>query len=92
VAQDFAAAFYKSKAWREFRAAYFARVLLCERCGRPGKILHHKILLTPENIVNPLITLNPENVELLCKDCHEAEHHAHFDADGHPVPENYWRG
>ncbi|MBO7405315.1 MAG: HNH endonuclease [Clostridia bacterium] len=39
-----------------------------------------------------MITLNPENVELLCKRCHEAEHHAHFDADGHPVPENYWRG
>ena len=93
MAQEFAEAFYKSAGWRKFREWYIAgKFGLCEKCGRPGKILHHKILLTPFNISDPEITMNPANVEYLCKDCHEAEHHAGFDADGRPVPENYWRG
>ena len=46
MAQEFAAAFYKSAEWRKFREWYIAsRFGLCEKCGQPGKILHHKILL-----------------------------------------------
>ena len=52
---------------------------LCERCYAqgmyvPGVIVHHKIHLTPENVSNPLIALDPNNLELLCRDCHAAEH------------------
>ncbi len=93
MAQDFSTAFYKSAEWLHFREWVIAdRLGLCERCGQPGKILHHKILLTPYNIRDPRVTMNPDNVEYLCKECHEAAHHAGFDADGRPVPENYWRG
>ena len=53
--------------------------MLCERCLargliRQGDEVHHKIRLTPENINDPNISLNWENLEMLCKDCHEKEH------------------
>ena len=68
--------FYKSKAWERTRAAYIAyRHGLCERCGAGGKIVHHKVYLTPDNINDPAVTLNFENLELLCQTCHNLEHH-----------------
>jgi Restriction endonuclease len=68
--------FYKSKAWRQCRDAYFvSQYGICERCGGPGKIVHHKIWLIPENINDPAVSLNHENLELLCQDCHNKEHH-----------------
>lgn len=52
---------------------------LCENCLRkgiykPADIVHHLIELTPMNINNPEITLNPNNLEALCRDCHVAVH------------------
>lgn len=38
-------------------------------------IVHHKIVLTPENINDPEVTLNWEYLELLCLDCHNREPH-----------------
>lgn len=76
MAQDFAKTFYASKEWLACRASYIQHVFgLCERCKRqPGKILHHKIPLTPDNINNPDITLGWWNLKFVCKDCHELEH------------------
>lgn len=75
MAKEFAKGFYKSKAWKQCREAYVKSVYgLCERCGKPGYIVHHKILLTPSNINNPNITLNWDNLEYLCLDCHNKEH------------------
>ncbi len=75
VAKEWAKSFYKSKAWQDCRDAYFiSKHGLCERCGRPGKIVHHKIYLTPENINDPNITLSWENLELVCATCHQHEH------------------
>lgn len=77
--KEWAKSFYKSKAWRDCRDAYFIfRHGLCERCGRPGKIVHHKIYLTPDNINDPNITLSWENLELVCATCHQ---HEHFESD-----------
>ena len=39
---------------------------------RPLEV-HHKIQLTPENVKNPDIALGWNNLELLCKTCHEQE-------------------
>ena len=76
MARLFAESFYKSKAWLACRAAYVASVFhLCERCGKPGKILHHIVELSPENIADPDITLGWDNLIYVCKDCHEREHH-----------------
>lgn len=52
---------------------------LCEKClkeGRyePGEIVHHKIHLTPQNINDPSISLNWDNLELLCRLHHGDEH------------------
>lgn len=73
--KPFAAKFYRSKAWQKCRSAYIiSRYGLCERCGNAGLIVHHKIELTPENINDPNITLNWDNLELVCLACHNAEH------------------
>lgn len=75
VAKDFSKKFYKSTAWQECRRGYIIHKHgLCERCQRPGEIVHHKILLTESNINDPNITLAWENLELLCQDCHNKEH------------------
>jgi hypothetical protein len=59
--------FYTSKEWVACREAYAASVFyLCERCKRPGYIVHHKNPITDENVSDPNITLNWDNLELLC--------------------------
>lgn len=80
MAKPWAVAFYKSKAWKDCRAGYAASVgYLCESClekgiYKPGEIVHHKQELTPENINDPTVTLNWENLKLVCRDCHAVEH------------------
>ena len=75
MAQSFSIAFYRSKAWKKCRSSFVIyKHGLCERCGKPGKIVHHKDKLTPSNINNPEITLNFDKLELLCQDCHNKEH------------------
>ena len=103
MARDFSVAFYHSKAWKNTRDAYFRSVHgLCERCKKrgvikSGAIVHHKRHLTPENISDPSVTLNFDNLELLCRECHAIEHpevygkdesqkpRALFDEDGNLV-------
>lgn len=73
-------AFYTSKRWYDFRVALIAeRGPVCSRCGKIvtnplGLIGHHKIELTPENVSDPTIALNPGNVDLVCYDCHNEIH------------------
>lgn len=80
MAREFARAFYNSEQWHECRESYArSKNYLCERCMergiyRVGEIVHHKIHLTPENINDPEVTLNWENLQLLCRD-HHAEAH-----------------
>lgn len=99
--QEWAKSFYKSRAWLKCRKTYISeRVLidggLCEECGKKlGYIVHHKVMLTPENITDANITLNAENFEYVCKDCHDKfEGHGvykglkplcAFDAEGNPI-------
>ena len=66
---------------------------ICERCGEPAKIVHHKRWLNRDNINDTDITLNWDNLEALCQDCHNKEHHKsaprlryRFDADGGIIP------
>lgn len=81
MAREFAKAFYRSNAWRKTRAAYIKSVDgLCERCLKkgqyvPGWIVHHKRYLTIYNIDNPNVSLNWDNLEYVCQDCHNKEHH-----------------
>ena len=67
--------FYNSKAWRRVSAAYMSsKLYICERCGKPAQICHHKKWLNSENVHDPKVALNPENLEALCIECHNAEH------------------
>ena len=78
--EGFAHKFYKSSAWKKCMKSYRnSKGGLCERCWSKGLIVqgeevHHKIRLTPENIDDPSIALNWDNLELLCKACHLEEH------------------
>ena len=63
----------------------------CERCGAVGEEVHHKIRLTVDNVKDPTISINQDNLELLCKDCHNKEHkrfskEKEFDSDGNLIP------
>ena len=86
MAREFARKFYGSRAWKECRASYILSVNgLCERCLANGKYVageevHHKIYLTPDNINNPYITLNWDNLELLCSSCHSKEHNSKYES------------
>lgn len=75
MARDFAKAFYKSKEWQQCREYILMRDrFLCVKCGYPAEEVHHKIHLTPANIGDVNVTLNPANLISLCKNCHFEQH------------------
>ena len=96
--------FYTTWTWRRCRKAYADSVgNMCERCLKRGIIepgakdrpleVHHKIPLTEDNVTDPKVTLNWDNLELLCKTCHDEERDKkpkrwHADPDGkvHLIP------
>lgn len=103
VSKDFAKSFYNSSAWKHCRSAFISHRInidggLCQECKeRLGYIVHHRILLNEINILNPDITLSFDNLEYVCKPCHDKfEGHAHagnkdilpkivFDENGQPI-------
>lgn len=101
MAKPWAKRFYNSDRWQACRNGYIQERIridggMCEVCKEKlGYIVHHKILLTPENIRNPEVSLNWENLSYECKDCHD-QHEGHgvkrsispvcvFDSDGNPI-------
>lgn len=72
--------FYASEKWQKFRLVTIAeRGLVCEHCGKPVTkpselTLHHIIELTPENVHDATIALNPDNVLVVHHDCHNQIH------------------
>ena len=80
--------FYKSPAWLAARELKIMSVNgLCERCGLVGIEVHHKERLALDNVNDPSISLNQDNLELLCRECHNREHkrfskEVRFDSDG----------
>lgn len=101
MAREFAKAFYKSKKWQSCRKSYIDNRItvdggMCEECSKnPGYIVHHKIILSAENISNPEVCLNHNLLEYVCKDCHDLfEGHGlnkgikplcTFDENGQPI-------
>ncbi len=87
--------FYKSEKWRKFRQHLISErmvngVNLCEHCGKP--ILssedihaHHIKELTEENVSDALVSLNPENVMLVHRKCHNEIHSRFCGAIQHKV-------
>ena len=85
--------FYKSDRWHAARREVIIRDKgLCVMCGKPGTQVHHKIHLTIQNVDDPNVATNPDNLILLCDYCHNEVHHRvgkHqpyvFDKDGNLV-------
>lgn len=90
--------FYNSEPWRQCRDGFLkSKYYMCERCAKAGdivtaKIAHHKTYLTKDNINDPNIALSWKNLEALCQDCHNKEHHKGnnkryvFDESGKIIP------
>ncbi|MBU1094738.1 MAG: HNH endonuclease [Firmicutes bacterium] len=62
----------------------------CERCGALGEDVHHKTRLTVQNVMDTSISLNQDNLEFLCKKCHNVEHkrfskQQQFDKEGNLI-------
>lgn len=98
--KPYAEQFYKSTAWQATRAAYSkSKRGLCESClehgvVKPGEIVHHIKPITRDNIDNPNITLNWDNLRLLCRPCHERIHRRSeqrytIDEQGRVIPRKY---
>ncbi len=72
--------FYTSKTWREFRSYIISKNGgICNRCGKiftdTSKLeVHHIHYLRDEDYNNPTKTLSEDNVEVICHECHNAEH------------------
>lgn len=77
MAHDYAKSFYASKEWVKCRTGFMqSKHYICERCGDTAAICHHKKYISPQNINDPNITLNWDNLEALCQTCHNQEHHS----------------
>lgn len=78
VAREFAKAFYNSRLWRdEIRPSILKRdKYRCQMdgCYNPAEEVHHIKHLTPENINDVNITVNPKNLISLCGECHKSIH------------------
>lgn len=73
--------FYASENWQNFRAVIIAeRGPVCETCSKviidpkECEIDHYPIELTPENVTDASISLNPDNVKIRCHKCHDKRH------------------
>ena len=77
MAQRFSKPFYNSKAWKDVRELAMIRdkgLCQAEGCHAPAEEVHHIIHLTPNNVTDPSVTLNLDNLTCLCRDCHFKQH------------------
>ncbi|MFH1694130.1 MAG: HNH endonuclease [Bacillota bacterium] len=83
--------FYKSPAWLSARELKIVTVNgLCERCDQVGIEVHHKDRLSIDNVRDTSVSLNQDNLELLCRECHNQEHkrfskEVQFDEEGNLI-------
>lgn len=68
--------FYHSTLWRKTRRAFLESVnYTCARCGAVGNLVHHKIPLDDKKVDDPHFSISFDNLECLCKSCHDSIHH-----------------
>lgn len=90
--------FYDSAAWKSVRRTALLRDRYrCQICGGRATEVHHLTELSEKNVNDKHISLNLNNLQSLCHECHtritQEEHgrcgdisvHYMFDADGRPV-------
>jgi len=75
MARDFSKAFYRTKAWQAARGITLRRDgFNCQMCGARAEEVHHIKELLPSRMTDDNITLNPDNLISLCRDCHFKVH------------------
>ena len=89
--------FYQRKAWKACKDSYIQKRVLvdggmCEICEeRLGAEVDHIIELDASNVKDPLVSLNHENLQYLCKQCHNMKTFSKsgravfFDNEGNPI-------
>ena len=71
MAKAWAKPFYSSPQWRDARHAALVRDgFTCQLCGARAGEVHHLTELTPSNVLDPNVTLNLDNLQSLCHECH----------------------
>lgn len=73
MAQDFAKKFYKSKKWQRVRDYVLKRdggMCQMPECYAPAEEVHHIKHLSKNNINDPDVALNPDNLISVCRACH----------------------
>lgn len=96
LAKNFSKKLYNSAKWKKIRNYILTRdFYMCKICGEINcDTVHHIIELTPININDANITLNPDNLITVCKQCHDEIHSRNyrpdkarytFDADGNII-------
>lgn len=88
--------FYNSTAWRKVSKKMKVDVgYVCNRCKWFGDfkdmITHHVIYLTDTNVDDYEVSLNEDNLEVICIQCHNKEHSGvitdvlRYDIDGNVI-------
>ena len=71
MAKEWAKQFYNSSAWKFTRRQVLRRdKFTCAHCCGRANEVHHITELTPQNINDDKVSLNPDNLMSLCRDCH----------------------
>lgn len=70
---------YNSQRWKKLRKLKKQVNPFCERCFAKGKyvptyMVHHKEYINEDNYMDDNVFFNMDNLESLCKSCHNAEH------------------
>ena len=72
--------FYNSRIWRNFsKLLKIQNNYMCDKCNNvvlstKKLISHHKIELTEDNVDDDNISLNKNNIDIICYDCHNRVH------------------
>jgi uncharacterized CHY-type Zn-finger protein len=79
MAKGFSKWVYKSSQWEKVRKLVLIRdYYLCVHCGEAAWGVHHIEELSPDNINDMNIVFGLDNLESICKKCHdESEDHSH---------------
>lgn len=92
MSQAWAKKFYNSKEWRALRERLVVEAKFrCAHCGEDylkdstQLVGHHIKELTPANVNDANVALNPANIEIICRRCHDKEHRRFEFGGGHNV-------
>jgi 5-methylcytosine-specific restriction endonuclease McrA len=83
--------FYHSKNWLMVSKMKLLECnYTCNKCGKYGNHVHHKIPITDTNVGDTNITLSSDNLVVLCQECHNkvhgrGENKAVFDSSGNLI-------